>query len=489
VALIARADMLEAVRIREELDKRRAGRKFLSYYPDTGPLRRELYQKHMEFFRYGLTKPERLFLGGNRIGKTEGVGGYETTLHLTGRYPEWWPGARLTKPWEWWASGDTRETTRDIQQAVLLGKPGDPSALGTGLIPRDAIVSTSPGFIPNSFSSVTVRHVGGWNNTLYFKSYDQGRKAFQGTKRCIWLDEEPPLEIYIECLLRTAAAGDDDNGLTLATFTPLMGMSDVVRSFLEAEEAEGKNGPKVVVMAGWDDVPHISEDEKARLLSSIPPHQRDARSKGIPQLGAGAIYPVEESSFVIDPVPIQPHWRIAYGMDVGWNCTAAVWGALDKDTDTLYLFREYAAGELHPSVHAAAIKGKENSPRHPGVIDPAARGRRQDDGLQLMQDYCDLGLNLTAANNVVEAGLHETLTRMTTGRLKVFNTLVRWLKEFRTYQRDEKGRIIKKNDHLMDCTRYLVNSGLDVAKAPVQPKPKPDPLSLSPGMGGGSWMG
>ena len=487
--MTARAAMLEATRIAAELERRKAGRKLQTYYPETGPLRRELYQKHMEFFRWGPRKPERLMLAGNRVGKTESIGAYEVTCHLTGRYPEWWEGVRLTSPWEWWAAGDTRETTRDIQQTVLLGKAGDPGALGTGLIPRDCILGHSPGFIPNAISSVTVKHVGGWKNSLHFKSYDQGRKAFQGTKRCIWLDEEPPMDVYTECLLRTASTSDGPPGLLLATFTPLEGMSEVVTSFLEAEERDGANGPKVVVTAGWDDVPHMTEEEKKRLLASTPPHQRDARSKGIPQLGSGAIYPVEESSFVIDPVRIQPHWKLAYGMDVGWNCTAAVWGALDPDTDVLYLFREYAAGELHPSVHAAAIKGKEGSPRVPGVIDPAARGRSQKDGSQLLQDYCDLGLELSAANNVREAGLFEVLTRMTTNRLKVFNTLVGWLKEFRAYQRDEKGRIIKKNDHRMDCTRYLVNSGLEVARAPRPPKEKPDPLLSVLGATSDAWMG
>lgn len=488
--MIARAALLkENVEVLQALQRLKSGRKLLTYFPDTGPLRRELYPKHMEFFRLGLTKPERLMLAGNRVGKTESVGGYEVACHLTGRYPAWWPGIRLTQPWEWWAAGDTRETTRDIQQGVLLGKPGDPSALGTGLIPRDAIVNTTSGFIPHSISSVTVRHASGWTNTLHFKSYDQGRKAFQGTQRCIWLDEEPPMDVYTECLLRTMGTAQERGGLMLATFTPLEGMSDVVQAFLEAEEKDGPGGPKAVITAGWDDAPHLSEEEKARILASTPPHQRDARSKGIPQLGSGAIYPVEESSFVIDPVPIQPYWPVAYGMDVGWNCTAAVWGALDRDTDTLYLFREYAAGELHPSVHAAAIKGKEGGPRHPGVIDPAARGRSQRDGAQLMQDYCDLGLELQAASNVVEAGLFETLTRMTTGRLKVFNTLVGWLKEFRAYQRDEKGRIIKKNDHRMDCTRYLVNSGLEVARTATPPKPPHDPLMAFGSAAGGSWMG
>lgn len=487
------AEQREALALHEELQRRAAGRKLLTYFPDEGPLRRELYPKHMEFFRLGPKKPERLMLAGNRIGKTESIGGYEVTCHLTGRYPPWWEGVRLNQPWEWWAAGDTRETTRDIQQAVLLGKPGDPSAEGTGLIPRDCILGTSagPGAIANAISSVRVKHVGGWTNVLHFKSYDQRRQAFQGTKRCIWLDEEPPMDVYTECLLRTAATGEGAGGLMLATFTPLLGMSDVVKSFLEAEEAQGKDGPKAVVMAGWDDAPHMTEAEKKRLLASIPPHQRDARSKGIPQLGSGAIYPVEESSFVIDPIRIPPHFRLAYGMDVGWNKTASVWGALDPDLDVLYLFREYAAGELHPSVHAAAIKGKEGSPKIPGVIDPAARGRLQKDGTQLIQDYTDLGLDITAANNMVEAGLFEVLTRMTTNRLKVFNTLVGWLKEFRSYQRDEKGHVIKKNDHLMDCTRYLVNSGLEVAKAPAPPKAKrnkDDDYSYSSG-GGGSWMG
>lgn len=491
--------MLEAIQLHDEMERRRAARTspayqpeakpLLSYFPDEGPFRRELYPKHIEFFRLGKTKPERLMLAANRVGKTESVGGFEVSCHLTGQYPAWWPGIKLTRPWDWWAAGDTRETTRDIQQAVLLGKPGDPSALGTGLLPRESIVGTSPGFIPNSISSIAVRHVSGWTNTLQFKSYDQGRKAFQGTKRCVWLDEEPPMDIYTECLLRTTGAGELDWLLLLATFTPLEGMSEVVQAFLDAEESGGEHGPKVVVTAGWDDVPHLSEAEKTRLLASIPPYQRDARTKGIPQLGAGAIYPVAESSFVIDPVPIQPFWPIAYGMDVGWNCTAAVWGALDKDTDTLYLFREYAVGEQHPSVHAAAIKGREGAPRHPGVIDPAARGRSQADGEQLLQKYRDLGLEITPASNAVESGLMEILTRMTTNRLKVFNTMVKWLKEFRTYQRDAKGRIIKKNDHELDATRYLVNSGLALARTPTPIEVKKEPEYVSSFGGGGAWMG
>jgi len=38
----------------------------------------------------------------------------------------------------------------------------------------------------------------------WLKSYDQGRESFQGTEQhVIWLDEEPPLPIYVEALTRT----------------------------------------------------------------------------------------------------------------------------------------------------------------------------------------------------------------------------------------------------------------------------------------------
>lgn len=197
-------------------------------YPDTGPLRRELYGKHLQFFRNGLSNRERLFLAANRVGKSEGVGAYETTLHLTGIYPEWWEGRRFSHPVSVWAAGDTAQTTRDIIQNKLFGPIDD---FGTGTIPGDLIIgrpSTKSG-IPDAFEIGRVRHVSGGTSIIALKSYDQRRKAFQGTeKHVIWLDEEPPLAIYTECLLRTMTT----NGLIICTFTPLLGMSEVVLMYL-----------------------------------------------------------------------------------------------------------------------------------------------------------------------------------------------------------------------------------------------------------------
>jgi hypothetical protein len=219
---------------------------------------------------------------------------------------------------------------------------------------------------------------------------------------------------------------------------------------------------KAVLMATWDDVPHLSQGAKEELWATLPPHQRDARSRGIPQLGSGAIYPVQESELLVEPFELPEYWPRVYALDVGWNCTAALWGAHDRQSDVLYLYSEHKRGQAEPALHAEAVRSRGDW--IPGVIDPAARGRGQADGQQLLRHYFDLGLNLIPANNAVEAGIYDVWMRMSTGRLKVFRPLINWLGEFRLYRRDENGKVVKENDHLMDCARYMVMSGLAIAR-------------------------
>lgn len=215
----------------------------------------------------------------------------------------------------------------------------------------------------------------------------------------------------------------------------------------------------------WDDVPHLSEEDKKELWGSIPPHQRDARAKGLPALGAGVIYPVAEELWECDPFQIPAHWPRAYALDVGWNRTAAVWGAWNRDNDTVYVYDEYYVAEAPPQVHADGIKGR--GAWIPGVIDPAARGRQQKDGERLLEEYSSLGLDIIPANNAVEAGLFSVYRRLISGRLKVFKTCVNLKSERRLYRRDEKGKVVKERDHLMDAERYLIMSGM--ARAITEP--------------------
>ena len=463
-----RAKLIEAIAIKTELANRVKYNKIRQYFPEEGPLRRELYTKHMAFFKAGAEYTERCMLAANRVGKTESVGGFEVVCHLTGIYPDWWEGRKFDKPTHGWAAGDTNQTVRDILQEKLLGPYND---IGSGLIAKSLIKSTTPKTgVPEAIETVRIKHISGGESVLGFKSYDQKRKSFQGTKKdFIWEDEEPPLQIHTECLLRTMdTSGGDNTGLMICTYTPLEGISETVMHFLpDGDWATIENkGSKYVVMATWDDAPHISENQKKILWDSIPPYQREARSKGIPQLGSGAIYPVPESEITVDDFEIPKHWAKLYALDVGWNNTACVWAAVDKESGTTYIYSAYKKGEAEPAIHTQAIKARGDWIK--GKIDPAARGRSQNDGTQLIQSYLDLGLDITPAKNAVEAGLYKVWEALSTGKLKIFKSQRLWFEEYRLYRRDEKGKIIKVNDHCMDCTKYLILSideaGVEIKK-------------------------
>jgi len=223
----------KALRLARELERRRSRDRLARYQP---------YAKQREFHDAGAEHRERLFIAGNQLGKTL-AGSFELAMHLTGRYPDWWRGRRFDTPGRYWAAGETRLSTRDTVQKLLLGEPEKPEALGTGAIPGDAILATHRATsVANAIDAVTVAHVAGGASTLLFKAYEQGRGKWQGdTLQGVWFDEEPPAEIYIEGLTRTSATG----GFVMLTFTPLKGMSEVVRMFLGEDMLSGaeRSGP------------------------------------------------------------------------------------------------------------------------------------------------------------------------------------------------------------------------------------------------------
>ncbi len=428
----------------------RAQHKIESFYPETGPLRRDLYVPHMKCFEAGAKFAERCFMAANRVGKSEGVGAYEMTLHLTGKYPPWWKGRRFSRPVSAVAAGKDTKTVRDILQFALLG-PGP--KFGTGMLPADTILDTTPKVgTPEAVERIYIQHIAGGRSELTFKSYDSGVESFYGTKKdVIWLDEECEQKIYAECLLRTlATVPGEPNGMILVTFTPLWGMTELAKDFIRAEEGS----PKRLITATWDDAPHLSKATRDELYKSIPPHEREARTEGRPMLGSGAVYPVPESDITVNDFEIPDYFPRGYGMDVGWSKTAAIWGAWDRDNDVAYITGEHYRGQAEPVIHAEAIKARGNW--IPGFIDPAANGRSQVDGQQLMQIYLKLGLKLRNADNARESGIYTVWSRLSTGKLKVFRSCRNWFDEFRIFARDENGKIINEQKfHLMAATRYL----------------------------------
>lgn len=225
---------------------------------------------------------------------------------------------------------------------------------------------------------------------------------------------------------------------------------------------------KYVVNITWDDVPHLDDDEKQALYEATPPYLRDARAKGIPSLGSGAIYPIPQSEIEVQPFEIPEHWKRCAAMDVGWERTAALWGAIDPDSNVCYVYSEYYKGQAEPVIHSEGIKSRESW--IPIAIDPASRGRSQIDGQKLFALYSSYGLKLVKANNAVEAGIYNVWNRLSFGQLKIFSTLQNFFTEYRLYRRDESGNIVKKQDHLVDCLRYLTMTGINIATYEPQPR-------------------
>jgi phage terminase large subunit-like protein len=309
-----------------------------------------------------------------------------------------------------------------------------------------------------------VKHAsGGWSK-VEFKSYDQKRGAYEGTERNIWFDEEPPEDIYAEGLTRTMT-GDH---MLMITFTPMEGMSNVIKTFTNGGDySRGEKGPgKYVCNQTWDDVPHLSEESKRELLASYPEYQRKARSLGIPELGQGAVWPVDTTSFSIAPMEIPKHWNRVGAMDFGWkDPTAMLWAAIDPESDTWYIYSEHYFSEKPPLFHAEAIKTRSRAAGFdiPMVCDPSGGGLNPNDGRQMRLIYeKDYNIPLIPANNSIEPGISTVLERFNAGKIKVFNNLPNFFSEFRAYQRDKKGKPCG-NDHLMDTLRYLIMSGFSHA--------------------------
>lgn len=467
-----RAEMEAELRrlLRDELAAEQRYDSLSSYSP---------YPRQREFHDAGRNHRERLLSAGNQLGKTL-CASMETAMHATGIYPTWWSGWRFDRPTIGLVCGQSWQLSRDNIQRMLLGTTDlrDAEALGTGSIPRGALLLDSIISAPvqGAVAQFRVKHASGGISTIHVIPYLAGRSAIQSyTADFVWCDEEPPESFYLEALTRTNVR----MGPVFVTFTPLLGMSAVARRFFQP--SDGAKDRALIRMTLLD-AGHYSAAQADAIERSYPPHERDARCRGIPKLGAGAIYPLAREEIEVKPFAIPDHWPRVFGLDVGWNRTAAVWGAVNRESDTLYIYHEYYGSQSPPAVHAAAIKAP--GAWIPGVIDPASRGRSQIDGTNLMDEYRKLGLNLLPADNSRESGLYAVWDRLSTGRLKIFSTCENWFAEQATYRRDENGKVVKEYDHLMDATRYMVMSGVTVARY------KPGSKKSNPGRARGidSWM-
>lgn len=394
-------------------------------------------------------------MAGNQLGKTWSAG-FETAMHLTGRYPPWWEGKRFSEAVRWLAGSESAELTRKGIQRILLGPPENEAQWGTGAIPKADIADWARRQgVPDAVATINVRHICGGISSLQLATYDQGRSKWQAdTVHGVWFDEEPPEDIYFEGITRT----NTTLGPVYTTLTPLLGVSNVVKRFYIDKEP----GTHLTLM-DIEDAEHYTPEQRAAIIASYPAHERKARTKGIPQLGSGRVYPIDEEEIKVTAFAIPDHWPQIAGIDFGWDHpSAAARLAWDKDTDTIYVTACHRQREQTPLMFASSVK-----PWGPWIPwawphDGKQSGGKFDakDQKQLQAIYADHGLKMLSQHaqfedgtNGVEAGIMDILDRMQTGRWKVFSHLAEWFEEFNIYHRKD-GLIVKVNDDLMAASRY-----------------------------------
>jgi phage terminase large subunit-like protein len=449
LAEMTRADKVNLLAMLEEKARRAEVYRYKTMF--TG-----LYDWQKEFITNTKEFGAVCLCAANRIGKTY-TGTYVDAIHLMGDYPKDWKGHKFIKPVLAWLLGYSGEKTRDLLQQELFGRISQGKLTG-GLIPPELIVDyKAMSGTSGALREVRVKHSSGGVSTCQFWSYSQGQHALMGDS-VDWyhIDEEPrDQSIYPQVLTRTATGDSGMGGRGILTFTPENGRTELVIKFMDDPGAS-----QCFMQKGWDDAPHLSDEIKASLLDSFPPHQRDMRTKGTPMLGHGRIYDLSEGFITCDAFEIPKHFYVVNGMDFGWDHPQAhvqlVW---DRDQDIFYVTRALKMRQTSPDEAWGAVKQWATGIPTAWPLDGLQT--EKGSGKQQKEYYEEAGFEMIYeratwedGSNGVEAGLYEIRDLMRKGKFKVFSGLRDVFDEILQYHRDEKGKIVKARDDLLDAIRY-----------------------------------
>lgn len=212
------------------------------------------------------------------------------------------------------------------------------------------------------------------------------------------------------------------------------------------------------------DAYHYTEEKRQELIASYPKHQRRARMQGLPAIGEGAIFPIDDEDIMVAPFQIPDYWMEIGGLDFGYDHpTASVRLVFDRESETFFVTQEYRERERTPMQHVEALK-PWNIPFAWGL--EGLQTKLSDNPQQTQMLFRKHGLKMLDAHATfdrggvgVEAGVQEILDLMMIGRFKVFSTCRKWFEEKNSYHRfrtneDKVAQIKKVHDDLMDATRY-----------------------------------
>jgi len=405
------------------------------------------HQKQLAFHQ-SLAK-SRFVFGGNRTGKSV-CGAMETIWYATGLHPF----VKIDKAMDGWVVSLTRQVQRDVAQAKIL------QYLPPEWIVKTVMVSGSA-FAPahGVIDFILVKNIFGTVSKIGFRNCEQGRERFQGVSLdYVWFDEEPPEEIYDECLLRLL----DRGGVHWVTMTPLKGRSWVYdRIYLR----QGRQIDLACFWMSWDDNPYLSAEEKQFLIATLPPEILESRQHGHFVAAEGLVFHNFNTDNIIEPTLLEQPDAYYIGIDPGYrNPTAAVW--VVGVGENLYVVSDYEVAGLTVADHSRAILQRTadlgwDLKRVKILIDSAANQKTSACEVSTAMQYRNHGLAVdTNVNKNMAQGLLEMKARFGNAdghrSLFVFKNCVHLIDELRGYYWGEGEQPQKANDHTIDALRYVV---------------------------------
>ena len=394
---------------------------------------------------------------------------YETAFHLTGKYPPHWKGKVYESPLIAMCSGESWEQVAKTLQSKLLGCDDIKQSyrLGSGAIPRELIDFKSIRSDGANVLAMEVWHITGGKSKLYFSNYTQQVRHLQGFELdLVVLDEQPPDETFSELVVRTASR----NGQVICSFTPLKGMSGLVRKFWDQVDGYAH------VRVGWDDIPFTNEwgepffplEEREQLARDFMPWERECRMNGIPLMGKGVVFPLLEwPIYKSDEHDLRNNDKlerlISFDLGIKNDPTVISFFFRDSINEIIYLHRQITipSGET-PDEYVHYLLDKESK----GVPialphDAATAGRytlTEQSVREVFEDSyglnCISGAILNPANdqgkvtNHKAYGINIMRLMMERNTLLVNESCKSFLDEARNYAIDEMGRFSDPDDHI-----------------------------------------
>lgn len=413
-------------------------------------------------FTLGKTEKVRGIIAGNRLGKSFAAT-YELCLHLTGLYPEWWTGHRFTTPTnclmlgESWSQVMNAEAIHDLVFGSLMD-------IGTGWLPKDSIVDTQKSGQLGAIAMVTVKHISGGYSRLKVGTYQSGDKVLMGSALDFVLIDECPDDktILPQCVKRTWSR----NGLVLAAFTPERGLNETVKAFWEKEEIYHTG----LIHVSLFDSSLYTEEEKQRMVNSIPPWQRQFSIYGNPSAGQAAVFSgILKADITLPPPDIKDHWKRLSSIDFGFRDTNIVlFGTEDPATGIIYIYDELAhiGAEIMDIAPHIVSRQQGYIPMVYPIDGLAERGI----GTTLIKKYEECGVITTPApagnwsldqlgtNRSISPGIIHMRQLYKDSKLFISPKCVTLLREFDLYHYSDNGKFVDKDNHATDAARYLIMS-------------------------------